>query len=473
MTYQTAYKLLVAAYKSAKGVMPQGIDMLKLKMKARQKVIDAKKVIEFPKDKITNPFKPRPTKTEIMMKQEGIPVTIKGKTTTMTPDGILKMLMGKGKGKDVKIGQAPKTTKRKPTVDPKLTQEENIKRIMAENKAAAKRLQEKMNKPEKTLGEKLKDYDGDPDGMAGGGKVKKPFRSKVVDFLGGPSVVGAELGLSGLLEVYNILGMPLMKDGGKVKKKRKHDDNIDEEDIGEGKSKERFLRVMPEVDGISRSDGIIELATGGMTNIGDTYDNNPTLQSQYPNKQDYLDLFAQQTTTTPQYATAYQSTGSTDPINPNIKQIKPIIKIPQDSGGDGGGGGITNTNYGYTSPYAQSNTVQGPMTKDQFESFLTDIGEGTIEADKEKSGLMNLLSLSPTLKTLGFIKNKAVAGKKQLDDYFAKKAEEKALKEMAAKVAAARAANVGGSYSGGQDFADNNPYGGDGTMNDLGADNFT
>ena len=128
--------------------------------------------------------------------------------------------------------------------------------------------------------------------MAGGGKVKKPFRSKVVDFLGGPAVVGAELGLSGLLEVYNLLGMPLMKDGGKVKKKRKHDDNIDEEDIGEGKSKERFLRVMPEVDGISRSDGIMELATGGMTNISDTYDNNPTLQSQYPNKQDYLDLFA-------------------------------------------------------------------------------------------------------------------------------------------------------------------------------------
>ena len=46
MTYQTAYKLLVAAYKSAKGIMPEGIDLLKLKMKARQKVIDAKKVIQ-------------------------------------------------------------------------------------------------------------------------------------------------------------------------------------------------------------------------------------------------------------------------------------------------------------------------------------------------------------------------------------------------------------------------------------------
>ena len=440
MGYLQALNLLIRTYKATKGYLPKGIDMLKLKMKARQKVIDSKKVIEFPKDKITNPFKPRPTKTEIMMKQEGIPVTIKGKTTTMTPDGILKMLMGKGKGKDVKIGQAPKTTKRKPTVDPKLTQEENIKRIMAENKAAAKRLQEKMNKPEKTLGEKLKDYKGDPDAM---------------------------------------------KDGGKVKKKRKHNDNVDDEDIGEGESKERFLNVMPrprnypnlseeeiildKMPRPKRSDGIMELATGGMTNIGDTYDNNPTLQSQYPNKQDYLDMFAQQTTTTtPQYATAYQSTGSIAPINP----IKPIIPIPE-SGDGGGGGGITNTNYGYTSPYAQSNTVQGPMTKDQFESFLTDIGEGTIEADKEKSGLMNLLSLSPTLKTLGFIKNKAVAGKKQLDDYFKQKAEEKAAKEEAlsslrASMARDAARNAqqdwsgsSDSYSGGMDTSTGNyddPY---------------
>ena len=286
MGYLQALNLLIRTYKATKGYLPKGLDMLKLKMKARQKVIDSKKVIKFPqggKDKI-NPFEPRP---KFPKNKEGIEKLIK-------------------KG-DVKIGQAPKTTKRKPTVDPKLTQEENIKRIMAENKAAAKRLQEKMNKPEKSLGEKLRDYDGDPDAMADGGKVKKPFRSKVVDFLGGPAVVGAELGLSGLLEVYNLLGMPLMKDGGKVRKKRKHDDNIDEEDIGEGKSKERFLRVMPEVDGISRSDGIMELATGGMTNISDTYDNNPTLQSQYPNKQDYLDLFAQQTTTTtPQTNTTTQ-----------------------------------------------------------------------------------------------------------------------------------------------------------------------
>jgi len=423
MTYQTAYKLLVAAYKSAKGIMPEGLDLLKIKQKARQKVIDAKKVIEFPKERITNPFKPRPTETEIMMKKTGIPVTVKGKTTTMTPDGILKMLMGKGKGKDVKIGQAPKTTKRKPAVDPKLTQEENIKRIMAENKAAAKRLQEKMNKPKKSLGEKLRDYDGDPDGMADGGKVKKPFRSKVVDFLGGPAVVGAELGLSGLLEVYNILGMPLMKDGGKVKKKRKHDDNIDEEDIGEGKSKERFLRVMPEVDGIPRSDGIMELATGGMTNISDTYDNNPTLQSQYPNKQDYLDLFAQQTTTTtPQTNTATQSTTSTiAPINP----IKPIIKIPQD-GGDGGGGitsidkgEITADQYAGVGPYSNPDGSLFNDLKTQDE--IDELNPGGVKGLMQ--GLGNFYkTVSPFLKT-----KKALAKGKDFALDIIQKVKEKAL----------------------------------------------
>ena len=33
-----------------------------------------------------------------------------------------------------------------------------------------------------------------------------------------------------------------MRDGGKVKKKRKHNDNVDDEDIGEGESKERFFK---------------------------------------------------------------------------------------------------------------------------------------------------------------------------------------------------------------------------------------
>ena len=64
-------------------------------------------------------------------------------------EGIEQLL----KSGDVKKGVAPKTTKetieRKSMIDPKLTEEENIKNIMKENKAAAKRLEEKMKDPDK------------------------------------------------------------------------------------------------------------------------------------------------------------------------------------------------------------------------------------------------------------------------------------------------------------------------------------
>ena len=60
MGYLQALQLMVRAYKAAKGVMPKGLDLLKLKMRARQKAIDSQKVVQFPKDKITPFFKPRP-----------------------------------------------------------------------------------------------------------------------------------------------------------------------------------------------------------------------------------------------------------------------------------------------------------------------------------------------------------------------------------------------------------------------------
>ena len=60
MTYLRALQLMVRAYKAARGVMPKGLDLLKLKLKARQKAIDSQKVVQFPKDKITPFFKPRP-----------------------------------------------------------------------------------------------------------------------------------------------------------------------------------------------------------------------------------------------------------------------------------------------------------------------------------------------------------------------------------------------------------------------------
>ena len=61
----------------------------------------------------------------------------------------MNMLMRKGK--DVKLGKAPKTTKVKEPVDPKLvlqeSEKEMAKRMMRENKEAIKRFKEKMNKP--------------------------------------------------------------------------------------------------------------------------------------------------------------------------------------------------------------------------------------------------------------------------------------------------------------------------------------
>ena len=105
MTYLRALGVLVKAYKAAKGVMPKGLDLLKMKMKARQKVIDSNKVVEFPKERITNPFKPRPrSESEAQM----------------------------------------------------------LARMKRQNKEAAQRLRDKK---EKDLGDKLKDYKGDPDAI--------------------------------------------------------------------------------------------------------------------------------------------------------------------------------------------------------------------------------------------------------------------------------------------------------------------
>ena len=344
MGYLQALNLLIRTYKATKGYLPKGLDMLKLKMKARQKVIDSKKVIKFPqggKDKI-NPFEPRP---KFPKNKEGIEKLIK-------------------KG-DVKIGKAPKTTKRKPTVDPKLTQEENIKRIMAENKASAKRLQEKMNKPEKTLGEKLKDYKGDPDAMRDGGKVKR-------------------------------------------RKKGEPADQVIEEET----QTEYFLDKMPRP---KRSDGIMELAVGGMTNISDTYDNNPTLQSQYPNKQDYLDMFAQQTTTTtPEVAAIPETTTSTiAPINP----IKPIIPLPQDSGDSGG---IT--------------TIQPRAPKEDlnFRERMAQLNlqMGVPVEEEEKSFFDKIKQFSPTLQFMDYTKTKAAQAQQAIEDFFERQRKAKAAREL-------------------------------------------
>jgi len=251
-------------------------------------------------------------------------VTVKGKTTTMTPDGILKMLMGKGKGKDVTIGKAPKTTKVKEPVDPKLVQQESIKdlykRLMRSNREAIKNFKNR-NKP--------------------------------------------------------------------------RDDK----------------------------------ATGGLANLSQTYDNNPTLQSQFPNKQDYLDLFSSTTTTTPQTQTYAQMTQQASAGIPAVKPIVPIIP-PLEGEGDGGGG-ITTVDKGLRT--ADQYAGVGPYSNPDGTAFnKAEVQEEINELNKNK-GLMNLISLSPGYNIGKFVFDKAKAGaaatKKTIEDYFARKAEEKAAKE--------------------------------------------
>ena len=149
MTYLQALRLMAKAYKAAKGVMPKGIDLLKMKMKARQKAIDSKKVIEFPKERITNPFKPRP---------EPYNKLINPKSDT-----------------GIKLGKVREGLKKRET------EAQMLARMKRQNKESVARLKEK-----KDLGDKLKDLPDDIPDMADGGvasaikKIKRRFGKKSI-----------------------------------------------------------------------------------------------------------------------------------------------------------------------------------------------------------------------------------------------------------------------------------------------------
>jgi hypothetical protein len=316
MGYLQALQLLTRAYKAARGVMPKGLDLLKLKQKARQKVIDSKKVINVDFSKGRKFY------------EEGI-----------------GDLIQKGK---LFVGKAPKTKKIKEAVDPKLIQQESIKdvykRLMRSNREAVKGFK-KRNEAKKDLGDRLKDYKGDPDAM--------------------------------------------------------------------------------------REGGIISLANGGLTNISQTYDNNPTLQAQYPNKQDYLDLFSSQTTTTtPQTNTTTQSTTSTiAPINP----IKPIIKIPQ---GSGDGGGITNI---------KPRASKEPLTFRESMAQLN-LQRGVPVEEEEISFFDKIKQFSPTYQFMKAGKQLKDRGQQAIEDFLA--AREAAKAAEVARIARQNLAASMGSDAG-------------------------
>jgi len=150
---------MVKAYKAAKGTMPKGIDLLKMKMRARQKAIDSTKgkVIKFPPERITDPFKARTRPPKIEM--------VKGIQTTRGLGDLFKR-------------QLDKVTERVRRTMKEETDAQTIARMKKQNKEAVKRLKDKK---EKDLGDKLKDLPDDIPDMAGGGvasAIKKIKRNK-------------------------------------------------------------------------------------------------------------------------------------------------------------------------------------------------------------------------------------------------------------------------------------------------------
>ena len=116
--------------------------------KMAKEIENAEKVIPFPTERITDPFKPRPGDESSRLARELEELTNKNLKDRGLPE--------------LKLGQAPKTTKTKEPVDQKLimqeTEKETLARMRKENQDAIKRFKEKMDKRNR-----------DPDDLSGGG----------------------------------------------------------------------------------------------------------------------------------------------------------------------------------------------------------------------------------------------------------------------------------------------------------------
>ena len=158
--------------------------------------------------------------------------------------------------------------------------------------------------------------------------------------------------------------------------------------------------------------------TGGITNLINTYQNNPTLQSQMT-QQEYLDLFGSRPTSTTTEQIVQSSVAPT--IQPIVK--KPILPIiPQESGGDGGGG-ITK---GFTKGYSSANFGLGP-NKDvvDYEAEAYKIGRTPLGTASQ------IITGIPSLSKAAFQFVKGAKDKTQemIQDYFARKAEEERIRQ--------------------------------------------
>ena len=215
-----------------------------------------------------------------------------------------------------------------------------------------------------------------------------------------------------------------------------------------------------------------------VNNLTNVYNNNPTLQASYTLQQ-YLDLFGGSSTGTPTPTPTPDPDPTPDPgipsiINSNINQ----------GGGDGGDGPPTGPTFSKDDNLGTSD-YQG--TGPGFFEGLKDTAGDVVDFAKSGGILGNVLR-----GIFGKKKNY----EKQTSIKTANIARDRIEAERQAAAQAVRDAQIardfyagygrtdiatqpggsdgmsGGQYSGGDSFSSANTYGGDGTMDDLGADNF-
>jgi len=215
-----------------------------------------------------------------------------------------------------------------------------------------------------------------------------------------------------------------------------------------------------------------------VNNLTNVYNQNPTLQGSYTLQQ-YLDLFGGSSTGTPTPTPTPDPTTTPDPgipsiINSNINQ--------------GGGGGGDRTPPG---PTFSKNDNLGT-------SDYQGTGPGFFEGLKDTAG--NIVDFAKSGGIFGNVLRGIFGKKKDYEKQTSIKTANKARDRIEAERKAVEQAKIdaqiardfyaghgrtdiatqpggsdgmsGGQYSGGDSFSSANTYGGDGTMDDLGADNF-
>jgi hypothetical protein len=207
--------------------------------------------------------------------------------------------------------------------------------------------------------------------------------------------------------------------------------------------------------------------TGGITNLINTYQNNPTLQNQMT-QQEYVDLFNSQPTSTNTTEQIIQSSTAPTIEAPVIRPLLPII--PQ-QGGDGGGGITSIDREGLRSAddYGLGVDNQTGMGYQLTEEDLKNIDDARLMSGIKSLGydVKQLFKNLPTAKALK-------SGKDFALDLIQKAKDAARARELAKLQEAARAAGFQGDTrtQSEQDFASSQTYGGGGSRGDMGADTF-